>query len=187
MANYMLPISMKSQFNGGALKSGVLKNGATYLDIPNGAIATNSYTLETDYGYGASVADPNVFVFGRPAALTDKAYVADLSMVPEATDANGNIYRLGADTTNLTLKGATKVPARFRELFMEDTLELGDTNFASTPTVGQFAVLTVGATTLTPATVKPGTGFTVKVLRKLQLNSGLQKSGDRYLCVVVQL
>ena len=60
MANYMLPISMKSQFNGGALKSGVLKNGATYLDIPNGAIATNSYTLETDYGYGASVADPKL-------------------------------------------------------------------------------------------------------------------------------
>ncbi len=187
MANYMLPVSMKSQFNGAALKSGVLKSGTTYLDIPNGAVATMSYTLESDYGYGASVQDPNVFVFAKPAALTDKAYIADLSMVPEASDASGNIYRLGADTTNLTLKGATKVPARFREAFIDDVVELGDSNFGATPTVGQFAVLTVGATTLANAATKPATGFTVKVLRKLQLNSGLQKSGDRYLCVVVQL
>lgn len=187
MANYMLPVNMKSQFNGAALKSGVLKNGATYLDIPNGAVATMNYTLETDYGYGSSVQDPNVFVFKAVAAVTDKAYVADLSMVPEATDPNGNIYRMGADVTNLTLKGTTKVPGRFREAFMEDTLELGDSNFASAPTVGQFAILTVGATTLTPNATKPASGFTVKILRKLQLNSGLQRSGDRYLCIVVQL
>ena len=187
MANYMLPVSMKSQFNGAALKSGVLKNGATYLNIPNGAVATMNYTLETDYGYGASVADPNVFVFKTPGALTDKAYIADLSMVPEASDAQGNTYRLGADTTNLTLSGTSKIPARFREAFMDDTLELGDSNFVSEPTVGQFAILTVGATTLTANATKPATGFAVKILRKLQLNSGLQKSGDRYLCVVVQL
>ena len=187
MANYMLAVNMKSQYNGAALKSGVLKNGATYLDIPNGAVATMDYTLETDYGYGATVQDPNVFVFSRPAAVTNKAYIADLSTVPEATDAAGNTYRLGADTTNLTLKGISKVPARFREAFMDDVVELGDSNFASAPTVGQYGILTVGATTLTPNATKPGSGFTVKVLRKLQLNSGLQKSGDRYLCVVVQL
>ena len=187
MANYMLPVNMKSQFDGGYLKSGVLKNGSTYLDIPNGAFATMDYTLEVDYGYGATVQDPNVFVFTRPAAVTNKAYVADLSMVPEASDAQGNTYRLGADTTNLTLKGTSKIPARFRELAMDETLELGDSNFGSTPTVGQFAILTVGATTLAPNATKPASGFAVKVLRKLQLNSGLQKAGDRYLCVVVQL
>ena len=187
MANYMLPVSMKSQFNGAALKSGVLKNGATYLDIPNGAVATMAYTLEVDYGYGAAVQDPNVYVFNAPAALTNKAYIADLAQVPEVTDVNGSVYRLGADTTNLTLKGSTKVPGRFREAFVDDSVELGDSNFASAPTVGQYAVLTVGATTLTPSVSKPGTGFAVKILRKLQLNSGLSKAGDRYLCVVVQL
>lgn len=187
MANYMLPVNMKSQFNPSALKNAVIKNSENYVDIANGAFATNAYELEKNYGYGATVADPNVFVFTAPKAETDKAYVADLSQVPEAVDAQGNIYRIGADVTNLTLKGSTKVPGRFRELFLEDTLELGDSNFVSAPTVGQFAKLTVGDTKLTPNGTKPVSGFAVKVLRKLQLNSGLQKSGDRYLCVVVQL
>lgn len=187
MANFMLPVNMKSQFNSAAMKSGVLKDGETYLDIPNGAAVVNTYALEKNYGYGASVADPNVFVFGKPASATDKVYIADLSEVPEAVDTYGNVYRVGADVTNLTLKGSTKVPGRMREVFLEDTFELGDSNFATPPTVDQFAKLTVGSTQLTPNTTKPASGFAVKVLRKLQLNSGLQKAGDKYLCVVVQL
>lgn len=186
MANNFLPVQMKSQYDGGYLKSAIVKAAGDIVDVPNGSFCTNTYVLNTDYGYGATGLDPNVFIFAAPAAVTNKAYVFDLAEIPTASDANGNVWRIGMDTTNVTVK-ASPNPLRFRELAMEDMFEIGDSNFASAPTVNQYGILTVSAMTLTPSATIPATGFTVKVMRKLQLNAGLQRSGDRFLCVVVQL
>lgn len=127
----------------------------------------------------------NAYLSTAPATVaTDKVVVVDIAGVSGGS-INGNYYNIGTKLYGLT-KQAGEL-ARIRFLFMHDMFILGDGNFASAPTAGQYAILTQNATTLTPSATIPETGFTVKILEKQSFEPGQLAQGSQYACEVVQL
>ena len=140
----------------------------SYVDA-NGA--TQNATVEYD-AYTATA----------PAAATDEIAVLDPEVIESLSDDAGNIYRYGVKLYN------KKLPAgwfgRARRLALHDKFWLGDSNFVSAPTVGQFGTATLGDFRLTAATAA-GANFAVKILASKDLTAGMGKVGTSYLCEVV--
>ncbi len=72
-----------------------------------------------------------------------------------------------------------RVPQKWDEFF------LGADNFASEPTVGEYATVTAGATTLTPIAAPVAGQFCVKVDYSQTIITGQVNDGVKYHCTVV--
>lgn len=138
--------------------------------------------------YVAGMKDLNLFEMTMPVTADVTAtnvgiYVTDPVTVSSGTIA-GNVYREGAKTLGLGVEAGE--PCSIRQLVMDDMFLLGADNFASSPTVGQYAILTNAAVTLTPNASKPASGFAVYIESEINVSQGLEPV-EGYLCRVVQL
>lgn len=83
------------------------------------------------------------------AALTaDDVVVIDIDSVSNGVIA-GNNYKIGNKLVDLQVEAG--YPVRYRVIKKGDMFWLGSGNFASAPTVGQYANLTASSVLLTPA------------------------------------
>lgn len=164
------------------LVTGIYQVSGTATAVGDGALVTIG-ALQAHDVY-ANTTDLNTRAVAAPAAVTNRVGVIDYVGVPGGT-IGGNYFREGYKTYGLTVPAGT--PARVRILELDDTGFWGSSNFASTPTVGQYAVLTVGAVTLTPAASKPNSGFCVKVEASKPVTEGTVNTDTEYFCTVVQL
>jgi hypothetical protein len=158
-------------------------SGKAAIDLDDGAfVVVGDYAEGTVYGEHDK--DQNVHVLTAPAAVTDTVAVVDYAGISEGVIA-GNTYKMGYKLYDLKVPAGTAT--RVRKLDLGDKFYLGNDNFVSAPTAGQFATLTAAATVLTPAASKPASGFAVKINRIDSLTTGTKANGSRIECEVVQL
>jgi hypothetical protein len=152
-----------------------------FLTLGNLA-ADNTYNVNGNTD-GATV-EYDTYYATAPAAATDSVVVLDPAVIETLTDAAGNAYRMGVKLYNKQLPAGWA--GRARRLELGDKFWLGDSNFVSAPTVGQFATLTANDTRLTPAAAA-GADFAIKVQLSKPLTAGMKAVGTSYLCEVVGL
>lgn len=140
-------------------------------------------------GSPVNIANDNGWVTVAPKTLTDKVLICDPAVVSTLTHPNGNVYRVGELTYDNELEAG--VSGRARDPYTIDKFWLGDENFVSAPTVGQYAILTVNSPLLTPvadlSVALPTGGFAVEVVEERTFNAGAEAVGVKYKCIVKQL
>lgn len=151
--------------------------------IPDGALIVLGDLL-TDDTYAADGVEYNAYKAGKVAALGDEVVIADMADISEGAIA-GNTYKIGYKLYDLQAPAGKLF--RVRRLMLHDKFWLGDSNFAAAPTVGQYAIATVGSYLHTQTDEKPAAGYGVKILAKKDLTAGTSKKGDLYLCEVISL
>jgi hypothetical protein len=176
--NYFQKRIMASEQNYAYLRSIKYYVSATPTTITNGALVTLSDPLVSIWGNH----DKSTYQAIMPAADTDPVYIVDLLETPAAS-LGTNYYRVGAELSNLTALADAVV--RVRKPKIDDIFELGADNFASTPTVGQFAITTAGALTHTPSAGIVTTKYCVKIEEAITVGFGVSKSITAYVCRVV--
>lgn len=179
---------MANVFKAGKMASqqldSALANAVAATAVPDGALVVlGDMIQDTTYDLGG-LNEYDTYEAAAPAAVTDEVVVVDYAGISEGAIA-GNVYKMGNKLYNLTAPAGQIF--RVRRLALHDKFWLGDSNFASAPTVGQFATATASAFTHTPAASLPGSGYAVKILVKEDLTAGMQSKGYIYLCEVVQL
>lgn len=102
-----------------------------------------------------------------------------------SSDVMGVQYRVGDKIAGIGVPAGEHTRVRMVEL--GDEFYLGDENFASAPTVGQFAAPTANDTKLTPAATKAAAGLCIKIDDTKPLIMGQVNNGVLYRCRVVQL
>ena len=158
-------------------------SGRASAALDNGAfVVVGDYITGTVYD--ATAKDQNVHTLTVPAAVTDKVAVVDFDDISQGT-ISGNVYKIGVKLYDLTVPANTNT--RVRVLDIGDKFYLGDGNFVSAPTAGQYAALTASDTRLTPAATQPVSGFAVKILAVEGLTTGTRENGKRVYVEVVAL
>lgn len=161
-----------------------------YAAIHDGAFVVLG-DLDLDNVYSTTSVDYNVYTAKAPEAETDEVVVVDIAGISEGIIA-GNTYRIGNKLVDL--EASAGYPVRFRRLAKHDKFWLGEGNFASTPTEGEYAILTAGDTVLTPSATEPADQFGVKIIATQDATVGqlvARNDSDEfemsYLCEVVSL
>ena len=187
MANYGFEaVAMQSMGNAYLNRSGVVTGLQSTDTIPNGGLVQvdlASTIPQTIY----NTASPNTQNFTKYTAAGKGAfYVIDACDVPTATDANGQVYRVGSDTTNLSF--AYNKYLKFRQLAVDDVFYVYDGNIAATvPTVNQYLVPTASSFAYTQDASAPASGLGLRVEAIEGLTAGLTNKGLKYRCRVVSL
>ena len=159
-------------------------NGVAAANLNDGdLVALGNLVADTTYAETGDV-QYDLYTAAYPAAATDEVGIIDYAGISEGTIMD-NQYKIGKKLYGLTVPAGTNF--RVRRLALHDKFYLGGDNFASVPTVGQFAKATAAAGTLTPAAEKPASGLAVKVQAVKDLTTGMRAQGKIYLVEVVQL
>ena len=141
-------------------------------------------TDDTFSTYSITKVQYDAYKAAKPAAATDEVVIVDYAGISEG-GINGNNYKLGNKLYDLSVPAGTLT--RVRRLALHDKFWLGEDNFASAPTVGQFATAAANAYTHAPANALPESGYAVKILASEDLTAGMASKGKLYLVEVVQL
>jgi hypothetical protein len=184
MASIVVPTDL-----GSVLVLSNISNVASVANAPEGAfLALGNAVSDSTYavnGYTAGVSvEYDAYYGAAPAAATDEAVVLDPEVIESMVGSNGQIYRMGTILFNKQLPAGQF--GRFRRLELHDQFWLGDSNFVSAPTVGQFGILTAGDFRLTPSATATA-NLTLKIKASKDLTAGMGKVGTSYLCEVVAL
>lgn len=160
-----------------------LTNGVGAQELPDGALvvlgnvlADSTYAGEYEY---------DLYEAAAPVAATDEVAIVDYAGISQAAIAGNQYKGISKKLVNLNVPVGT--PTRIRRLYLHDKFWLGEDNFASAPTVGEFAVAAAGKFTHEPAAALPEGGYAVKILVEKDLNIGMRLDGKMYLVEVVQL
>ena len=186
MARFIEKVNMVSESNDALVRSGVYHVGATPTAVGSGAFVIVDGLMDNTTYAASGIKDLNKLKVIYPGAPTTDigVMVSVIVMVSDGT-ISGNVYRVGTKTIGLTAVAGETI--RFRALGMNDQFWLGDTNFVSTPTVGQYAVLTASSVDLTPAANKSAAGFTVAIDATMTKSQGITANTTAYLCRVVKM
>jgi len=182
--------NMESQDVQSLLRTIKYQDSGDYAEIHDGAfvvlgdlILNDPYNLASAIPPTSGVLDDNTYVATAPAALTDKVVVVDLSEVSNGVIANNN-YRIGIKQFGLRTPAA--MPARVRIMKPYDVFWLNEDCFTAEPTLGEYAVLTVADTHLTPAAAAPIAGnFGVQIMSTRDHTAGNNSISTLYLCQVI--
>lgn len=137
-----------------------------------------------DHSIYEGVKDLNTRKLTAPAADTDSVAIVDYDGVSSG-EIMGVMYRDGIKTYGLTCPKGEKV--RVRKLWVGDSFWLDKSNFASEPTVGQYAVPTASDVTWTPAGSAETTKTCIKIEVKKNVTEGTVDTHEEYLCTVVNV
>ena len=140
-------------------------------------VADTTYAASGDYEY-------DVYAATAPAAATDEVAIVDLADI-DGGEINGNYYKMGVKLHNLEAPANTVV--RVRRLHKHDKFWLGEGNFESTPTVGQYAEAKASSFKHDPKASATGGQYAVKILKEQDLTTGMQSNGKMYLVEVIDL
>lgn len=99
------------------------------------------------------------------------------------TDVMGVVYRIGDKVAGVAPIAGERI--RVRVPVLHDEFWLGVDNFSVEPTIGQYAVPTVGDTILTVQNDAPASGLALKVEDTKALITGQVNDGKLYRCRVV--
>jgi len=176
-------VNMASETVASLNKTGLYQvSGTNAVAYPGYFVRATGLASNPTYGNK----DLNKLTVEAPAAVTDKGiFVVDLVKVQDGS-INNNTYRIGAQTIGLSAAAGEAVALRQIEHLNEQFL-LGDGNFQSAPTVGQYAILTAADPDLSPSATIPASGFTVAIDAQLTISQGVTGNVTAYLCRVVQL
>lgn len=178
---------MAHVFKRGKMMSGVadvaLANAVAETELPDGALVVLG-ELASDTTYDADGVEYDTYVAKAPEAATDEVVIVDYAGISQGLIA-GNDYKMGNKLYDLTVPAGEIT--RVRRLYMHDKYWLGEDNFASAPTVGQYAIAKAGDTKHEPTADKPTAGYGIKVLLSEDLTAGTSSKGKIYLCEVVSL
>ena len=119
-----------------------------------------------------------------PAAATDEVAIVDYAGI-SGGDIYGNYYRLGNKLAGLEAPAGEIV--RVRRLHLHDKFWLGEANFESTPTVGQYAEAKASSMLHEPKAALTGGQYGIKILKEQDLTMGMNSEGKMYLVEVVAL
>lgn len=159
-----------------------LTNGKGAEPIMDGALVVLGDLVE-DSAYSDQF-EYDVYEMAAPEAATDEVAIVDYAGIQEGA-IGGNNYKIGIKLHNLLVPTGTI--SRVRRLHLHDKFWLGANNFASKPTVGEYATAAAGEYTHAPASELPESGYAVKVLVEEDLTVGMRSEGKIYLVEVVQL
>ena len=174
----------------------VFKHGKMMSDVVDSALANAIFEEEVDDGALVVLGDLaddlaytglveyDTYEGAKPAAATDEVVIVDYAGIQEGA-IGGNQYKIGIKLHDLKVPAGT--PTRVRRLYLHDKFWLGSDNFASTPTVGKYAVAEGSKYTHKPAETLPEKGYAVKVLVEKDMTVGMHTEGKIYLVEVVQL
>ena len=136
-----------------------------------------TYAASGDYEY-------NAYKATAPAAVTDEVCIVDYAGI-SGGEINDNYYKIGVKLYNLEAPAGEIV--RVRRLHLHDKFWLGADNFESAPTVGQYAELRANSFKHDPKASATGGQYAVKILKEEDLTVGMESSGKKYLCEVIDL
>ena len=173
-------IQMASEDVKSYLHTGVFYNEDDPAEVFDGAVVVVGELL--DHDMYANTKDFNKHKLTAPAAKTDTVGIVDYVGVPTA-DVRGVQYRVGEKLFGLAPEVGENV--RVRDLKPFDKFYLCEDNFASTPTVGQFAEVTANSCVWTPVAAQTAGVTTIRIEGKKNLITGQVNGGTQYLCVVV--
>lgn len=186
MANYGFATNkMRSMDNAYANRAGVITT-ENITNIPNGAfvVADNASELPLNIYNVANIELENFKQFAT--GDTGAPYILDACLIPEVTDINGNTYKVGAITTNMSFDPYQGL--KYRQLHLEDRFYLFDGNIAGSPSmVNKFLAPTNKSFQLTASDTAAVSGLCIQIMAILPLNNGLQNVGNQYLCKVIQV
>lgn len=177
---------MTNVFKSGKMASNyidsLLTNGKSSSSIIDGAIVVLKNLEENenvceDYEY-------DTYELAVPLVSTEDIALVDYGGISEGS-IEKNQYKLGNKLVGLTVP--QNVLTRVRIPYLHDKFWLGEGNFSSKPTVGQYATVEVGSYLHKPTNLLPNKGYAVKIIAKEVLTVGMSSSGTIYLCEVVQL
>lgn len=185
MARFFQKVNMEYESVFSKSRTGIYVVGATPTAVYGGAIAVVTGLATDTTVYGSGHKDMNKLTFAYEATPTagKAVYIADPVTISSGS-VNGNTYRIGAKT--LGLQAAAGEYIAWRKLEVTDQFLLGADNFASAPTVGQYAVRTNASVDFTPA-ASVTTGFHIAIDKTMKITEGLDATTTAYLCRVVQL
>lgn len=162
------------------VQSGRFYDSGEVAAISNGACVVAGDLEDHEVYTGAK--DFNVRKLATPAAQTDKVVFVDYVGVSEVDVVNVR-YRVGDKTYGFDAPAGTVV--RYRVPKCGDMFWLGEENFDTAPTVGQFAAPTASATTLTVSGAEVEGATNVKIEAIQDIITGMVNNGKKYLCHVV--
>lgn len=179
---------MASVFRSGRMYSeqiyAALASAVFSEDVKDGSIcklgdlvADTTYATTGDYEY-------DVYEAAAPTAVTDEVCIVDYAGISEG-QINGVSYKIGNKLFDLTVPEGTYT--RVRRLHLHDKFWLGEDNFYSEPTVGEYAELKANSYKHDPKTTLTGSQYGIKILLKKGLTTGNISNGYIYLCEVVAL
>ncbi len=160
-----------------------LSNAIAAQPIKDGSLVVLG-DLAADTTYDNNGLEYDLYEAAAPVAATDEVVIVDYAGISEGI-INGNDYKMGHRLYNLEVPAG--VPMRVRRFALHDKFWLGESNFETTPVVGEYAGATAGKFTHTPSATIPQAGYAVKVLLAEDLTTGMRSNGKLYLCEVVQL
>ena len=173
-AGKMLSQDADSQVTNAVLESAV-KDGSL---VALGDLADDlTYVASGDIEY-------DLYEAAAPAAATDEVAIIDLAD-RDGGKINDNYYRMGIKLYNLERPAGE--PARVRRLHLHDKFWLGEDNFESTPTVGEFAEAKASSFKHDPKSSHTAGQYGVKILKEQDLTTGMESNGKMYLCEVIDL
>lgn len=180
----MQKIQMASEDVKSYLHTGVFYNSGDQLaEVADGACVVIG-DLE-DHDTYKSMKDINARKIKAPTATTDKVAIVDYVGVSQA-DVMGVTYRIGDKVFGL--KGIPGERVRVRDLIPGDEFWLCEGNFASTPTVGQYAIPTASSTKWTPAASQTADTVTLKIETTKTLITGQVNDDNKmYFCRVMPM
>ena len=156
---------MANVFKTGKMISNVvdsyLAGAVSETAIPDGAFVTLG-ELATDNTYAVGGKEYDVYVATAPTAATNEIVICDYAGIEEYSESGytpNNVIKHGIKLYGLTVPAGEVY--RVRRLALHDKFWLGESNFASAPTVGKFGAPTANATTVTPAATLSGTGLRI--------------------------
>lgn len=185
MARFFQKVNMECETVASKNRTGIYLVGATPTAIGAGAIGviTGLATDTTVYGVGHKDFNKLTFAYEATPTAGVSVYIADPVKISDGT-INGNVYRIGAKTVGLSASAGEYIAWRKAEV--GDQFLLGADNFASAPTVGQYANRTNASVDYTP-NASVGTGFSIAIDKTYKLTEGLDATTTVYLVRVVQL
>ena len=150
----------------------------TATEIEDGAIVAIGDLIDNVAYTGRK--DHNVRKIAAPAATTDEIGFVDLAEISQG-EIMGNVYKMGYKTAGLTAPAG--IPVRVRKVVDGDMFFLGADNFDTVPTIGQYAIVEPGMTTLTVTDdISSYEGIYVKIEDIEALTQGTVASDMIYFC-----
>lgn len=151
-----------------------------YAQCDDGAIVTLG-KLCADSTY-AGMVDYNCKYAYAPTSdevALDDLWVVDIAEVGAGVIA-GNTYRIGEKLVDLKVEAG--YPSRVRKLKKGDMFWFGAGCFETTPTVGQFAILTANKVTLTPNASKQDSkvNFAIRASKPMTIGTTVAYNASAY-------
>lgn len=184
MANLFFAGLMASQQLDVDLAGALVKASGNNIAVKDGSlvvlgdlVADTTYAATGDYQY-------NAYEATAPAAVTDEVCIVDYAGI-SGGDIRDNYYKIGVKLYGLEAPAGEIV--RVRRLHLHDKFWLGEDNFESAPTVGEYAELKAGSFKHDPKSTLTGGQYAVKILKSEDLTTGMESNGKKYLVEVVSL